>query len=117
MTADRWKPARSAAGRYYGSREADETAASKTKPPNRCGLGVAGSAGHFRERQSRGAVNSGPPGGGELRGSDFLQEASGKNAAQAWAVMDELTDTLRAVDKRVYGGMRKLQDMTLLTRY
>ena len=93
-------------GRYYGSREADETAASKTKAPKPQRFeGVAGSAGHFRERQSRGTVNSEPPGGGELRGSSFLQEASRKNAAQAWAVMDELTDTLRAVDKRVYGEM------------
>lgn len=41
--------------------------------------------------------------------SDFLRAVEGKNPADAWAVMDELMDTLRVVNARAYDGvMRKL---------
>lgn len=42
--------------------------------------------------------------------SDFLQAVSGKDSAAAWAVMNELMETLQAVKPRVYASvMRKLQ--------
>lgn len=41
--------------------------------------------------------------------SDFLRAISGKDSAEAWAVMDELMDTLRVVNERVYNSvMRKI---------
>ena len=41
--------------------------------------------------------------------SEFLQAVEGKEQADAWAVMDELMDTLAAVNPKVYDGvMRKL---------
>jgi len=46
---------------------------------------------------------------GEYGSSDFLSAVAGKDSAAAWAVMDELMDTLRAVNKRVYDSvMRKI---------
>ena len=42
--------------------------------------------------------------------SDFIQAVSGKPAQQAWAVMDELMQTLQAIQPRVYASvMRKVQ--------
>lgn len=42
--------------------------------------------------------------------SDFLQAVSSITSAQAWAVMDELMDTLRVTNERVYNSvMRKLK--------
>ena len=42
--------------------------------------------------------------------SDFLQAVSGKPAQDAWAVMDELMQTLEAIQPRVYTSvMRKIQ--------
>ena len=42
--------------------------------------------------------------------SDFLRAAAGKDPAAAWAVMDELMDTLRVVNPRAYDSvMRKLE--------
>lgn len=41
--------------------------------------------------------------------SDFLAAISGKDPASAWAVMDELMDTLRVVNPRSYDSvMRKI---------
>ena len=41
--------------------------------------------------------------------SDFLQAVAGKDQSAAWAVMDELMDTLRVVNSRAYDSvMRKL---------
>lgn len=46
---------------------------------------------------------------GRYGGSDFLQAVSGKDPAAAWAVMDELMDTLRVVNPRAYDSvLRKL---------
>jgi len=46
---------------------------------------------------------------GQYGSSDFLSAVAGKDSAAAWAVMDELMDTLRAVNKRVYDSvMRKI---------
>lgn len=43
-------------------------------------------------------------------GSDFMQAVNGKPGQGAWAVMDELMDTLRVVNSRVYDGvMAKLR--------
>lgn len=49
---------------------------------------------------------------GDYGDSDFLQSVSGKDAAQAWAVIDELMDTLRVVNSRVYDSvLRKINDL------
>lgn len=44
--------------------------------------------------------------------SDFLRLISGKDAAQVWAVMDELMDSLQVVNRRVYDSvMRKIGNL------
>ena len=44
--------------------------------------------------------------------SDFLRAVSGADPAAAWAVMDELMETLLAVRPRVYDSvMRKLENL------
>ena len=44
--------------------------------------------------------------------SDFLRAVSGKESAAAWAVMDELMETLQVVNPRAYGSvMRKLRNL------
>lgn len=44
--------------------------------------------------------------------SDFLQTVAGKDPQKAWAIMDELLDTLKLVNKRVYDSvMRKLNSI------
>lgn len=46
----------------------------------------------------------------EYGDSDFLRAVSGKDQAEAWAVMDELMDTLQIVNAKVYNGvMRKIE--------
>lgn len=37
--------------------------------------------------------------------SEFLQAVSGLPAKEAWAVMDELMETLRVVNQRAYAGV------------
>lgn len=47
---------------------------------------------------------------GEYGRSDFLQAVAGKDSAAMWAVMDELMDTLKMVNGRVYDGiMRRIR--------
>lgn len=47
---------------------------------------------------------------GEYGDSDFLLAVSGKDPAKAWAVVDELMDTLAMVNSKVYNTvMQKLQ--------
>lgn len=42
--------------------------------------------------------------------SEFLQSLYGKNEADAWAIMDDLMDTLQVANPRVYNGvMRKIR--------
>lgn len=42
--------------------------------------------------------------------SDFLRAIYGKNQGAAWAIMDDLMDTLHTVNPRVYDGViRKLK--------
>lgn len=42
--------------------------------------------------------------------SDFLRTLEGRNSAAAWAIMDDLMDTLHTVNPRVYEGvMRKIR--------
>lgn len=44
--------------------------------------------------------------------SEFLQAVDGKDPADAWKVMDELMDTLRVVNSRVYESvMRKMRQL------
>lgn len=58
---------------------------------------------------SRDSASEPPPQYGD---SEFLQAVAGIPAADAWAVMDELMETLRAVNPRVYASvMRKLQSL------
>ena len=42
--------------------------------------------------------------------SDFLRAVQGKDPAVMWAIMDELMDTIKMVNERVYRGvMRKIR--------
>lgn len=44
--------------------------------------------------------------------SSFLKAVAGKDMASAWAVIDDLMDTLQAVNPRVYESvMRKIQSL------
>lgn len=48
---------------------------------------------------------------GDYGDSEFLQTVKGKDPAVAWAVMDEVMDTLKVINARVYNSvMRKLTD-------
>ena len=48
---------------------------------------------------------------GDYGDSEFLQTVKGKDPAAAWAVMDEVMDTLKVINSRVYNAtMRKLAD-------
>lgn len=47
---------------------------------------------------------------GEYGDSDFLHAVQGKDPAMMWGVMDELMETLKMVNPRVYDGvMRKIR--------
>lgn len=47
---------------------------------------------------------------GSYGNSDFLEAISGKPQDEMWAVMDDLMDTLKMVNQRVYDGvMRKIK--------
>lgn len=47
---------------------------------------------------------------GDYGNSDFLQAVKGKDPAAMWAVMDELMETLKMVNERVYNGvMRRIR--------
>lgn len=49
---------------------------------------------------------------GEYGDTDFLRAVAGKDPAKAWIVVDELMDTLRIVNERVYNSvMRKIQSI------
>ena len=49
---------------------------------------------------------------GEYGDSEFLLAVAGKDPAKAWAVVDELMDTLSLVNRRVYDSMlRKIKSM------
>lgn len=44
--------------------------------------------------------------------SEFLEIAAGKDCASVWKILDELMETLRVVNPRVYAGvMRKLRNL------
>ena len=44
--------------------------------------------------------------------SEFLSAVAGRDGAAVWAVMDELMDTLKLVNRRAYDGvMRKLNEL------
>ena len=47
---------------------------------------------------------------GDYGDSEFLQAVKGKPPSEVWAIMDELMDTLRMINGRVYESiMRKIQ--------
>ena len=49
---------------------------------------------------------------GEYGDSEFLLAVAGKDPARAWAVVDELMDTLSLVNRKVYDSMlRKIKSM------
>ena len=49
---------------------------------------------------------------GEYGDSEFLLAVAGKDPAKAWAVVDELMDTLSLVNRKVYDSMlRKIKSM------
>jgi len=49
---------------------------------------------------------------GQYGDSEFLKAVSGKDSADAWAVMDELMDTLQVVNARAYNSvLRKIQEL------
>lgn len=49
---------------------------------------------------------------GDYGDSDFLRAVSGVDQRDAWAVMDDLMDTLHTVNPRVYEGvMRKIREV------
>jgi len=48
---------------------------------------------------------------GEYGSSEFLQAIAGKDPADIWPIIDDLMDTLKMVNERVYNGvMRKIED-------
>ena len=50
------------------------------------------------------------PAVGDYGDSDFLQAVKGKDPAAMWAIVDDLMDTLKMVNERVYNGvMRKIK--------
>lgn len=52
------------------------------------------------------------PTAGDYGNSDFLRAVSGKDNAAAWAVMDELMDTLSIVNAKVYDRvMEKMRNI------
>jgi len=42
---------------------------------------------------------------GQYGDSDFLRAVEGKDPAKAWAVMDELMETLQVVNRRIYDNV------------
>ena len=47
---------------------------------------------------------------GRYGDSEFLREVEGKDQEQVWGIMDDLMDTLRVANPRVYNGvMRKIR--------
>ncbi len=53
-----------------------------------------------------------PETAGEYGRSDFLQAIARKDLERLWLVMDELMDTLQAVNTKVYNGvMRKINSI------
>ena len=64
----------------------------------------------------RGYSMAGPPASGAVDGvgdygdSEFLRSVSGRDPAAMWRVMDDLMDTIKVVNPRVYAGvMRKIE--------
>ncbi len=47
---------------------------------------------------------------GQYGDSEFLRSVKGKDPVEAWSIMDELMETLKVVNQRVYDSvMRKLE--------
>lgn len=47
---------------------------------------------------------------GDYGDSEFLQAVAGKDPAEMWPIIDELMDTLKMVNERVYNGvMRRIR--------
>lgn len=59
--------------------------------------------------QAYSAAPAGMP-AGSYGDSEFLREVEGKDQEQVWGIMDDLMDTLRVANPRVYNGvMRKIR--------
>ena len=59
-----------------------------------------------------GEISSGSLKVGQYGDSDFLQAIADKEGSAVWAVMDDLMDTLRVANPRVYNGvMRKISNL------
>ena len=57
-------------------------------------------------------VSAEPQNVGEYGDSEFLLAVAGKDPARAWAIVDELMDTLAMVNAKVYNAvMQKLQKL------
>lgn len=63
----------------------------------------------YDQAYSRAAAPAAPENLGLYGDSDFLQAVAGKDSSAAWTIMDELMNTLKVVNLRVYDSvMRKL---------
>lgn len=49
---------------------------------------------------------------GDFGDSEFLRAISGRDPAAMWRIMDDLMDTMRMINRRVYDGvMRKIEQI------
>lgn len=69
----------------------------------------------YERSNSKASIQSKEPVQADVDGdSDFLRVVSGKNSAEAWAVMDDLMDTLHVANERVYDSvMRKMRGLQI----
>lgn len=56
------------------------------------------------------AYSAAPASVGSYGDSDFLRAVQRKSPAEAWAVMDELMETLKVVNQRVYNSVMRMLD-------
>lgn len=68
----------------------------------------------YMSGENLGRGYSGDGGSSEVIGmygdSDFLRLVSGRNPAEVWSVIDELMETLRVVNPRLYDGVMRRVD-------
>lgn len=64
----------------------------------------------FAEPPDKTMQYSGAESVGDYGSSDFLQAIKGKNPAEMWKAVDELMDTLKMINERMYNSvMRKIR--------
>lgn len=79
-----------------------------------CGYAEPGQASyiHASAPVSDAVISSVQSKAGNYGDSDFLRAVSGKSPAEAWAIMDDLMDTLLVVNQRVYDSvMRRMMQL------